>query len=481
MTGIKIFLILTLTLALFSCATTEESAGPRTVVYRADGSKTVTRIDKTEEQTAAIPSEEKAASNTVEEKTTPKTVEPQDKTEPEAEETATETVKPEEKTEPEAEETATETVKPEEKTEPKADEKTMESRSEESPRTEVATEPENVSPVAEEREEVVIVDVITDTEKEKVTVREEETVPVTIIEKGDMSSIVAGFNYAYGVKNMNDLKSSSISIIASYFALGLYDASLQSASPRFLSYSQLQDTINDYVAEYYALGISFDKGERPYSIEELTALSEPEDLKGLFSYAYGYSIVSDLIAGGVDIEIMPFMTGMLDSLYSETSPLTDTEIENALNLYIMYLNEEYYQSLENLKEENRAKAEAFLEENGKDDSITVLESGVQLMILDEDEELGATPTQYDTVIMDYNEYVLDYDSLDIEIIDSEFGAEINLISVSNGLQSAVTNMKVGQAVRAFIPPALSGLEDGNGDDIAPYSVIVYDIALNGIL
>ena len=454
MTRLKIFLVLALTAVLFSCATTE-ATGPRTVVYRADGKKIVTEVtpEKTQTEETVLPASEEPSEETV----------PVSETQSESV-TAPETVVQPESAPVEEKKTEVTEVKPEETI------KTEKTEPDSAAETETAKE-----------EETVVVSIVTDTEKEEITLTPEETVPVTLIEKGDMGNIVNGFNYAYGVKNMNDLKTSGVSIIASYFALGLYDASLNSASPRFLSYPELQDAINDYVAEYYSLGISFEKGERPLTLEELTSLSEPEDLKELFSYAYGFSIVSDLISGGVDIEIMPFMTGMLDCLYSESSPLTDNEIDNAVNLYIMYLNEEYYQSLENLKDENGKKAEAFLSQNAENEDITVLDSGVQLLVLDEDEELGGTPTQYDTVLMDYNEYVLDYSSGDLEMIDSEFGTEVSLMTVSNGLQSAVTSMKVGQAVRAFIPPELSGIADGDGDTIEPNSLIVYDIALNGIL
>ena len=454
MTRLKIFLVLALTAVLFSCATTE-ATGPRTVVYRADGKKIVTEVtpEKTQTEETVLPASEEPSNETV----------PVSETQSESVTAPGTVVQPEPAPADEKKTDVTE-VKPEETV----------IKEETAPVS--AAETETVK-----EEETVVVSIVTDSEKEEITLTSEETVPVTLIEKGDMGNIVNGFNYAYGVKNMNDLKSSGVSIIASYFALGLYDASLNSASPRFLSYPELQDAINDYVAEYYSLGISFDKGERPLTLEELTSLPEPEDLKGLFSYAYGFSIVSDLISGGVDIEIMSFMTGMLDCLYSESSPLTDNEIDNAVNLYIMYLNEEYYQSLENLREENGKKAEAFLAQNAEDEDVTVLESGVQLLVLDEDEVLGGTPAQYDTVLMDYNEYVLDYASGDLEMIDSEFGAEVSLMTVSNGMQSAVTSMKVGQAVRAFIPPELSGIADGDGDTIEPNSLIVYDIALNGIL
>ncbi len=280
---------------------------------------------------------------------------------------------------------------------------------------------------------------------------------------------------------MNDLLSSGIPFVTSYFMRGMYDASLDEKTPLYTTLGKLQSIIENFYWKYTTQDIEWEEGERPESIESLTSLAAPETELELFSYAYGFSVIRDLLSNDVDIEIIPFMAGMLDALYSHSSPLSNEEIETAYNAYIVYLNEEYYRETAEKAEKNREKAEAFLEKNREEESVTVLENGVQILVLAQDETLGSRPTQYDTVILDYNEYVLDYETGELSFTDADWGAEISVINLSPGFQSAVTNMHVGEAVRAFIPPELTGMAGGDGEEIEPNSIFVYDIALQQIL
>ena len=82
--------------------------------------------------------------------------------------------------------------------------------------------------------------------------------------------------------------------------------------------------------------------------------------------------------------------------------------------------------------------------------------------------------------MDYNTYYVDYETDSLEIFDASVNAEVSVINLPKGLQTALTEMRVGEAIRAFIPPEVSEMEEGD-DVVPPYSVIVYDIALQRIL
>lgn len=300
------------------------------------------------------------------------------------------------------------------------------------------------------------------------------------LSKYDSSLLLDNFNYAYGFNNMESIKNEQISLNASYFILGLYDASVDKSKPRFFDLYDMQSIIDEFVTSYYQKGISFSPGERPVSLTSLLALTKPDDIPQLFSYAYGFSIVSDLLNGEVDILFYPFSYGMLDSLYSSTPLLDENEREEAIDNYIIYLNEEYYLEIEALKEENKIKAKDFLDKNSKEDGIKILNDGVQILTLGADETLGNKPTQYDTVIMDYNTYYVDYETDSLEIFDASVNAEVSVINLPKGLQTALTEMRVGEAIRAFIPPEVSEMEEGD-DVVPPYSVIVYDIALQRIL
>ena len=305
---------------------------------------------------------------------------------------------------------------------------------------------------------------------------EEEIISFSPIDTSDLFSL---FNYAYGLKTLDDIKSENISLNAKYFARAVIDASF-SPIPVLVESGKIQSTIDQYVLEYYYEGKTFLPGDRPDSISELLTLDKPSTLEAAFSYAYTFSIIRELIDGEVDILPEPFIIGGLDSL-TESERLLDKEGEqNAINAYITYLNKEYLKEIEKKGETNSDKAKAFLEENGKRDGVVVLDNGIELMILDEDDILGDHPTQYDTVLVDYNMYVMDYETEDLEIIDADYYAELRLMEIDTALQSSIVALRVGQAGRTWVPPEML-YGERNIEGIEPNSIIVYDIALHDIL
>lgn len=304
----------------------------------------------------------------------------------------------------------------------------------------------------------------------------EEVISFSPIDTSDLFSL---FNYAYGLKTLDDIKSENISLNAKYFARAVIDASF-SPIPVLVESGKIQSTIDQYVLEYYYEGKTFLPGDRPDSISELLTLDKPSTLEEAFSYAYTFSIIRELIDGEVDILPEPFIIGGLDSL-TESERLLDIEGEqNAINAYITYLNEEYLKEIEKKGETNSDRAKAFLEENGKRDGVVVLDNGIELMILDEDDKLGDHPTQYDTVLVDYNMYVMDYDTEELEIIDADYYAELRLMEIDTALQSSIVALRVGQAGRTWVPPEML-YGERNIEGIEPNSIIVYDIALHDIL
>ena len=304
----------------------------------------------------------------------------------------------------------------------------------------------------------------------------EEVISFSPIDTSDLFSL---FNYAYGLKTLDDIKSENISFNAKYFARAVIDASF-SPIPVLVESGKIQSTIDQYVLEYYYEGKTFLPGDRPDSISELLTLDKPSTLEEAFSYAYTFSIIRELIDGEVDILPEPFIIGGLDSL-TESERLLDIEGEqNAINAYITYLNEEYLKEIEKKGETNSDRAKAFLEENGKKDGVVVLDNGIELMILDEDDKLGDHPTQYDTVLVDYNMYVMDYDTEELEIIDADYYAELRLMEIDTALQSSIVALRVGQAGRTWVPPEML-YGERNIEGIEPNSIIVYDIALHDIL
>ncbi len=443
----RIIIIILSVLLLFSCTTTAEK---KAAVIKDAAEITAKTEDTAEEKTAVpVPVEE-----------------------PEEDE-KTEAVRTPEKEEEPSE-------KKEEKTEEKKEHVTPEKEEEPSEKKEEKTgEEEKKEQVTREKEEESIIPLSTEAVPQKAA--EEALLSYTPIVYSDTGSVIAAFNYAFGVKNMNELVQSGIPFVTSYFMRGMYDAYLDMDKPVWASLGTLQNVISEFYEKYTAGVVTAENGPRPETVESLLSLADPDDEMELFSYVYGFSIIRDLLGMGVDIEITAYMAGMLDALYLPSPPLSDYDIESALNAYILYLNEEYYREEAEKAQANKEKAEAFLEKNREENDVTVLDNGVQILLLGADETLGGRPTQYDTVILDYNEYILDYETGELEYTDADWGAEISVISLSQGFQSAVTSMHVGEAVRAFIPPEVSGMAEGDGDTVEPNSLFVYDIALQKIL
>ena len=125
----------------------------------------------------------------------------------------------------------------------------------------------------------------------------EEVISFSPIDTSDLFSL---FNYAYGLKTLDDIKSENISLNAKYFARAVIDASF-SPIPVLVESGKIQSTIDQYVLNYYYEGKTFLPGDRPDSISELLTLDKPSTLEEAFSYAYTFSIIRELIDGEVDI------------------------------------------------------------------------------------------------------------------------------------------------------------------------------------
>lgn len=282
------------------------------------------------------------------------------------------------------------------------------------------------------------------------------------------------FSYAYGVYTADDILSSSITFNSLYFVRGIYDAFISPLSPSLSSLNEVNAVIEEYINGDETPLIDF--GQRP-DMASIKALTRESNFSLLFSYSYGFSVMQSIKFAGLDISIELFIDGILDAVYLDEPKLSDDELNAAIDNYITFLNEEYYLSLESEMEEKENKAEEFLEKNKKEDGVITLESGIQLLFLEKADESGRTPTQYDTVIMDYNEYVLDYDTGELEFRDVVRESEVHVFNLSTALQSAIVRMHIGDALRVFIPPELSDKYELDEKGL----LFVYDIALNLIL
>lgn len=292
----------------------------------------------------------------------------------------------------------------------------------------------------------------------------------------DKTDLIQAFNYAYSYMTVQSLYSQGISINGAYWLRAIDDAENMSDTSAFLlDTSEMESAISSYTTDYYQAGLKDDAGAI-LSNEELANLSTPETLLEKFSYAYSLIYTAQLkYMNGLDISAPEFKQGAADALYNVANPLMTTdECQSAVENYAAKLDEEYEEYLKVVSEENLKAAEEFLATNKGNEEMIELPSGDLMEIVSEDEELGATPSETNSVIVDYDLYLLDGSE-----IDSGTDVTFDLQNLIPGFVEAVTNMKVGQECYVYIHPDY-GYGEQNTGTIPPQSLLVFRIYLKGI-
>ena len=124
--------------------------------------------------------------------------------------------------------------------------------------------------------------------------------------------------------------------------------------------------------------------------------------------------------------------------------------------------------------DNKTIGREFLEENAKNDSVTVTQSGLQYMVLKEG--TGAKPGPTDEVTVHYTGRLLDgtvFDSSE----DRGEPATFPLNKVIPGWTEGLQLMSEGSKYRLFIPSDLAYGSKGAGDQILPNSTLIFDVEL----
>ena len=142
--------------------------------------------------------------------------------------------------------------------------------------------------------------------------------------------------------------------------------------------------------------------------------------------------------------------------------------------YAAKMQEEYQAYVAELTAANLAEAEAFLADNSTKEGILVLDSGVQVEFILDDDSSTAKPAADSNVVVDYKLTLLDG-----SVMDQGTDVEFNLQNLIPGFAEATMQMTPGDSIRAYIPPAQGYGEMGAGN-IEPNSLLIFDITLKEI-
>jgi FKBP-type peptidyl-prolyl cis-trans isomerase FklB len=196
-----------------------------------------------------------------------------------------------------------------------------------------------------------------------------------------------------------------------------------------------------------------------------------EDSDNQVGYSLGVNIGMNLLQQGItaDVQVDAFIAGLSDAL-SDTVQMDEAAMTTAIQLFVQQQQEAEQSALA----DNLAASEAFLAENGQQDGVVTLPSGLQYRVLASGE--GESPTTTDSVLAHYHGTLTDGTVFDSSVDRGE-PATFGLSQVIAGWTEALQLMKVGDKWRLFIPPSLAYGEASPTPAIPPNSALIFDVEL----
>ena len=131
-------------------------------------------------------------------------------------------------------------------------------------------------------------------------------------------------------------------------------------------------------------------------------------------------------------------------------------------------------ALESRYGENKAAGEAFLAENAKKEGVVTTESGLQYKVIKEGK--GEVPTATSTVKVNYKGTLIDGTEFDSSYKRNE-PTTFRANQVIKGWTEALTMMPVGSKWELYIPQELAYGDREAGDQIKPFSALIFEIEL----
>jgi len=203
-----------------------------------------------------------------------------------------------------------------------------------------------------------------------------------------------------------------------------------------------------------------------------TAASSSEETLGKeASYALGMNVGTNMKADNLYPNMEEFAQGIKDILNDTTPRYT---IEEAYEIA-----SEAFRALAEKRDEKSKQAENdFLAENSKKPGIIVTSSGLQYEVISEG--MGRKPTASDTVRVHYEGTLTDGTVFDSSYSRGE-PVEFPLNGVIPGWTEGLQLMNVGSKYRLIIPSDLGYGSQGAGQQIPPYSTLIFQVELLDIV
>lgn len=221
------------------------------------------------------------------------------------------------------------------------------------------------------------------------------------------------------------------------------------------------------------------QGEKPCAEGEAGKKVALETDTAKASYAIGYNMGQSIGMFAKALDMGTILQGFRDGVAGpEKAQMKVPDMQKALADFQKKAMKMRQDEMKAKGEKNQAEGKAFLEANAKKEGIVTTKSGLQYKVITEGE--GATPTLDDKVKVHYRGTLIDGTQFDSSY-DRGTPTEFPLQGIITGWREGLQLMKVGSKYQFFIPSNLAYGPRGNGREIGPNAVIIFDLELLEVL
>lgn len=195
-------------------------------------------------------------------------------------------------------------------------------------------------------------------------------------------------------------------------------------------------------------------------------------------YCLGLDLGKRLREDEAPIDLASIVAGLRDGLSGADPMLSDEEITAVMGQFRQLMQQKAEAKMAQIGEDNLARGEAFLKENGAKEGVQTTESGLQYRVIEEGD--GASPGPTDTVRCHYEGKLISGEIFDSSIQRGE-PAEFPVNRVIAGWTEALQMMKTGAKWEVFLPADIAYGPRGAGGAIGPNETLIFQIELIGIV
>lgn len=192
------------------------------------------------------------------------------------------------------------------------------------------------------------------------------------------------------------------------------------------------------------------------------------------SYSIGADLGKNFKKQGIDISPAAMAKGLQDGMSGGQLMLSEQQMKEVLNKFQRDLMAKRNAEFTKKSEENKAKGEAFLNENKAKEGVISLPSGLQYKIIQKGD--GAKPAKDDTVTVEYTGRLIDgqvFDSTD----KTGKPATFKVSQVIPGWTEALQLMPAGSTWEVYVPANLAYGPRSVGGPIGPNETLIFKIHL----